>query len=154
MVFVFFVAKIKLCDHSNHLQWGNLMKWENINQLCDVVRETSFAIHQYHRNGHLEKIYENALAHRLQKLGLKALQQYEITVYDEDGTELGHYQADLLIEDCLIAEIKAVKAIANEHIAQLLGYLKSCRMETGLLINFGAPKLYIKKYLMSLQSPC
>jgi hypothetical protein len=36
------------------------MKWENINQLCEVVRETSFAIHKYHRNGHLEKIYENA----------------------------------------------------------------------------------------------
>ena len=46
------------------------MKWENINQLCDIVRETSFAIHTYHRNGHLEKVYENALAHRLRKLGL------------------------------------------------------------------------------------
>ena len=40
------------------------MKWEGMNQLCDVVRETSFAIHKYHRNGHLEKIYENALVHR------------------------------------------------------------------------------------------
>jgi len=43
------------------------MKWENINELCDIVRETSFAIHCYHRNGYLEKIYENALAHRLRK---------------------------------------------------------------------------------------
>ena len=47
------------------------MKWENINQLCDVVRETSFAIHKDQRNGHLEKIYENALAHRAQKVGTR-----------------------------------------------------------------------------------
>ena len=43
---------------------------KTINELCDLVRETSFAIHQYHRHGHLEKIYENALAHRLGKAGL------------------------------------------------------------------------------------
>ena len=47
------------------------MKWDNINQLCDVVRETSFAIHKYHRNGHLEKIYENALVNRLRKQSVK-----------------------------------------------------------------------------------
>ena len=41
------------------------MRWSNINELCDIVRETSFAIHKYHRYGHLEKVYENALAHRL-----------------------------------------------------------------------------------------
>jgi hypothetical protein len=50
------------------------MSWNNINELCDIVRETSFAIHAYHRNGHLEKIYENALVHRLRKQGIKALQ--------------------------------------------------------------------------------
>ena len=54
--------------------------------LCDIVRETSFAIHQYHRFGHLEKIYENALANRLRKMGLKVLQQHPLSVYDEDGT--------------------------------------------------------------------
>jgi GxxExxY protein len=55
----------------------------------------------------------------------------------------------LFIEDCLIVEIKAVRHIADEHVAQILGYLKSSRIETGLLVNFGAPKFYIKKYLMS-----
>ncbi len=125
------------------------MKWEDINQLCDVVRETSFAIHKYHRNGHLEKVYENALVHRLRKQGLKVEQQHPLTVYDEDGTILGEYFADLFVEDCLIVELKAVKATTDEHVAQLLGYLKSSRIETGLLINFGAARLYVKKYLMT-----
>ncbi|MBN1590886.1 MAG: GxxExxY protein [Pirellulales bacterium] len=114
-----------------------------------MVRETSFAIHAYHRNGHLEKVYERALANRLRKQGLGVEQQFALTVYDEDGATLGEYFADLFVEDCLIVEIKACKSITAEHVAQLLGYLKSSRVETGLLINFGAPKLYIKKFLMT-----
>ena len=119
-----------------------------INELCDIVRETSFSIHKYHRNGHLEKIYENALVHRLRKLGLKVEQQHPLTVYDEDGTVLGEYFTDLFIEDCLIVELKACKSTLDEHVAQLLGYLKSSRIHDGLLINFGGQKLYIKKYVM------
>ena len=129
------------------------MKWQNINELCDIVRETSFAIHSYHRNGHLEKVYENALAHRLTKQGLKVQQQHPLVVYDEDGAILGDYFADLFIEDCLIVELKACKTIGDEHVAQILGYLKSARIETGLLINFGAAKLYVKKYLMTVSGP-
>jgi len=53
-------------------------KWQNMNELCDLVRETSFAIHRYHRSGHLEKIYENALAHRLRKAGLEVKQQHSL----------------------------------------------------------------------------
>jgi GxxExxY protein len=119
-----------------------------INKLCDIIRETSFAIHKYHRNGHLEKVYENALVHRLRELGLEVEQQHRLNVYDEDGTLLGEYFADLYIENCLIVELKACRNIIDEHIAQLLGYLKSARIRTGLLINFGAPKLYVKKFLM------
>ncbi len=125
------------------------MEWDDINQVCDVVRETSFAIHMYHRNGHLEKVYENALVHRLRKQGVKLEQQHPLRVYDEDGTVVGEYFADLFVEDSLIVELKSVRATTNEHIAQLLGYLKSSRIETGLLINFGAPKLYVKKYLLT-----
>ncbi|HNX53827.1 MAG TPA: GxxExxY protein [Pontiellaceae bacterium] len=125
------------------------MNWENINQLCDVIRETSFSIHSYHRSGHLEKIYENALANRLRKLGLNVKQQHPLTVYDEDGTVLGEYFADLFIEGCLIVELKACRDIAPEHAAQIIGYLTSSRIETGLLINFGSAKLQVKKYLQS-----
>jgi GxxExxY protein len=119
------------------------MKYEHINELCDLVRETSFAIHHYHRHGHVEKIYENALAHRLRKQGVNVVQQHPLNVIDEDGTLLGEFSADLFVE------LKAVRTIANEHVAQLLGYLRSGRIETGLLINFGAPVLYVKKYLMT-----
>ena len=122
---------------------------KTINELCDLVRETSFAIHQYHRNGHLEKIYENALAHRLGKAGLNVQQQHPIQVFDEDGTILGDFYADLIIERRIVVELKAAKSIADEHVAQLLGYLRSSRMEHGLLINFGAPVLFVKKFVMS-----
>lgn len=125
------------------------MNGTSINELCDVVRQTSFDIHCYLRNGHLEKIYENALVHRLEKKGLRVRPQYPLTVYDEDGFVLGDYFADLLIENRLIVELKAVREIAEEHIAQILGYLKSARIETGLLINFGAAKLYVKKFLLT-----
>ena len=122
---------------------------KTINHICDLARETSFAIHQYHRHGHLEKIYENALAHRLGKAGLNVRQQHPIQVFDEDGTILGDFYADLIIEGRIVVELKSAKTIADEHVAQLLGYLRSSRMEHGLLINFGAPVLFVKKFVMS-----
>lgn len=131
------------------LAFLRLILMKTINELCDLVRETSFAIHQYHRHGHLEKIYENALAHRLGKAGLNVQQQHPIQVFDEDGTILGDFYADLIIERRIIVELKAVKSIADEHVAQLLGYLRSSRMEHGLIINFGAPVLFVKKFVMS-----
>ena len=97
---------------------------KTINELCDIVRETAYAIHLFHGHGHLEKVYENALVHRLRKAGFSAEQQYPLTVRDEDGTVLGDYFADLLVEGCLIIELKACKSLAEEHIAQILGYLK------------------------------
>lgn len=59
---------------------------DRIFRLCDVIRETGFAIHKFHRYGHLEKVYENALAYRLRKLGLAVQQQFPLSVIDEDGT--------------------------------------------------------------------
>lgn len=117
--------------------------------LCDIIRQTSFDIHKYLRNGHREQIYENALAHRLTKRGINVQQQLEVRVFDEDGTCLGQLKADLLIENRLICEIKGVRALVDEHTAQLLGYLRASRIEHGLLINFGAPKLEIKKYILT-----
>ena len=122
---------------------------DDIFELCDVIRETSFALHQYLRHGHLEKVYENGLTHRLRKVQLTVEQQYPLKVYDEDGTVLGEYFADLFVENCLIVELKACKSLVPEHIAQLLGYLRACHVEHGLLINFGASKLEIKKYVLS-----
>ncbi len=122
---------------------------DEIFALCDQIRETSFSLHRYLRHGHLEKVYENGLAHRLRMAGLHVEQQHPLKVFDEDGKVLGDYFADLLVEKELIVELKACKTLANEHIAQLLGYLRACRIEHGLLINFGAPRLQIKKYALS-----
>ena len=121
----------------------------DIFKICDLVRETGFSIHNFHRHGHLEKIYENALAHRLRKLGLNVEQQFPLSVYDEDGTSLGNYAADLFVENCLVVEVKACRALAEEQTAQLLGYLRSSKIEHGLLINFGADKFQIKKFVLT-----
>jgi GxxExxY protein len=120
-----------------------------IKELCDIVRQTAYDIHVYHGHGHLEKVYENALAHRLRKAGVTVEQQFPLTVYDEDGTIIGEYFADILVDGRLIVELKACRSLANEHIAQILGYLKSARIEDGLLINFGSFKFEIKKYIFN-----
>ncbi len=120
-------------------------------QLCDVVRETAFAIHCFHGPGHVEKIYENALVHRLRKQGYKVEQQVQLKVYDEDGTWLGDLTADVLVEGVLLLELKAVKQTGSEHVAQLLGYLKASRIEHGALLNFGAAKFFIKMYGMAAE---
>lgn len=123
---------------------------DSVFELCDRVRETSFALHRHLRYGQLEKVYENGLAHRLREQGLLAAQQHPLKVHDEDGTILGEYSADLFINHCLIVELKAARTLADEHVAQLLGYLRASRVEHGLLINFGAPKLEIRKFALSV----
>ena len=85
----------------------------------------------------------------LAKTGLCVQQQHPLNVYDEDGTVLGKYFADLFVERRLIVELKATRTVSDEHVAQVLGYLKSSRIETGLLINFGNPRIHVKKYLMT-----
>ncbi|HKW29488.1 MAG TPA: GxxExxY protein [Verrucomicrobiae bacterium] len=122
---------------------------KDMKTLCDRVRQVAYDIHVYHGHGHLEKVYENALAHRLSKAGLIVKQQHPINVFDEDGTLIGEYLADLLIEDSLIVELKTAKALAPEHEAQVLGYLKSSRLEDGLLISFGSYKFEIRKFAWS-----
>ena len=122
---------------------------KTINELCNVVRQTAYDIHVYLGNGHLEKVYENALANRLRKIGFDVKQQHPLKVYDEDGTEIGDYFADLFVDNCLIVELKAAKAFADEHVAQILGYLKASRIEHGLLINFGSYRFEIKKFVLS-----
>jgi len=117
--------------------------------LCDRIRETSFSLQQHLRHGHLEKVYENGLAHRLKKQKLDVIQQHPLNVLDEDGTLLGNFFADLYVEQQLIIELKAVRTLIDEHAAQLLGYLRASRIEHGLLINFGSPRLEVRKFALS-----
>ncbi|HBZ86511.1 MAG: hypothetical protein A2509_05120 [Candidatus Edwardsbacteria bacterium RIFOXYD12_FULL_50_11] len=124
------------------------MDEKEILDLCGKVRQSAFGLHAFLRSGHLEKVYENGLAHRLRMAGLKVEQQYPLKVYDEDGTVLGDYFADLLVESELIIELKACRSIADEHIAQVLGYLRASKHRHALLINFGTQKIQTKKLIL------
>ena len=118
-----------------------------VNKICDVVREVGFELHKFLGPGFREKVYERGMVHRLHKAGLLVRAQPSVMVYDEDGTELVEEVMDLMVEDVLILELKAVRETSDCDIAQLLGYLRAAQFRHGLLINFGAPKFYIKKYV-------
>jgi GxxExxY protein len=128
------------------------MSDDEVLKLCDVIRQTSYDIHKYLKSGHLEKVYENSLAHRLRKIGIEVKQQHDLAVFDEDGVLLGKMTADLFVENVLIIEVKACKTLTQEHIAQIFGYLRASRVEHGLLINFGSPILEIKKYILRAET--
>ena len=123
---------------------------QRLKEITDQIRETAFELHKYLKHGHLEKVYENGLAHRLEKKGFKVQKQVPLQVRDEDGTILGDYFADLVINDFFIIELKACKTLLNEHIAQILGYMRAVNKEHGMLINFGSSKLQVKKYILSM----
>ena len=93
--------------------------------------------------GFLEKVYENAMALELAKTGLNVVQQAPIQVY-YGGVKVGEYYADLFVNDTVIVELKSAKTISEEHVAQLLNYLKATEIEVGLILNFG-PKPQIKR---------
>lgn len=122
---------------------------DEIFSLCDRIREAAFSLHHHFRHGHVEKVYENGLTHRLRKGGPKVKQQHPLRVLDEDGTVLGEFLADLDVEQRLIIELKACRSLVDDHVAQLLGYLRASRIEHGLLINFGSPELEVRKYVLS-----
>jgi len=89
-------------------------------------------------------VYENALAHELRKGALDVKQQFAIDVY-YDGIIAGEYVADLLVENKVLVELKAVKALDNVHMAQCMNYLKATGITVCLLINFGTAKIEIKR---------
>jgi len=121
---------------------------EEVKGWCDRIRAEALDLHSWLRHGQLEKIYENGMLHRIRKLGLNTEQQHPIHVHDRDGTLLGDFFADLIVNDSLIIELKACKSIADEHIAQLLGYLNATGKRHGLIINFGAPNFQIRKFVV------
>ena len=94
--------------------------------------------------GFLEKVYENAMAIELNKLGLYVEQQKNIRVY-YDAKIIGEYFADLLVENEVIIELKAAKELCEEHEAQLINYLRSTTIEVGLLLNFGTKPRFKRK---------
>lgn len=94
--------------------------------------------------GFLEKVYENAMVIALREMGLKVEQQVKIVVYFA-GQIVGEYFADLVVEGCVVVELKAVQTLLDEHDAQLLNYLRATEYEVGLLLNFGPQPRFRRK---------
>lgn len=115
-----------------------------LNDLSGRVIGSAFTVLNTLGAGFLEKVYENALAHELRKVGLAVTQQPGITVM-YDGITVGDYFADLVVEDSLLVELKAVKMLDEAHRAQCVNYLKATGLRLGLLLNFGRPRLEIKR---------
>ena len=86
--------------------------------------------------GFLEKVYENALMIELTRSGLNCQKQVPIHVYYE-STNVGEYYADIIVNGCVIVELKAAECLMEEHEAQLINYLRATNIEVGLLLNFG-----------------
>jgi GxxExxY protein len=115
-----------------------------MNELTERIIGCAFKVGNVLGAGFLEKVYENALAYELRKSQLIVKQQSEIKVH-YDGIIVGDYHADLYVNDCVIVELKALKALDPSHQAQCLNYLRATNLQVCLLINFGSPKLEIKR---------
>ncbi len=94
--------------------------------------------------GFVESVYENALLIALREKGLHAEKQRALMV-EFRGQVVGEFFADVLVEDKVIVELKAVKALLPEHQAQIINYLKATEKDVGLLVNFGSSKLEYKR---------
>jgi len=105
-------------------------------EVTDKIIAAAYDVHNQLGFGFAEKIYENAMTIKLGQKGLKAVQQAPITVFFE-GHLVGDYYADILVNDLVLVELKAVSELTNAHEAQILNYLKATGLKVGLLINFG-----------------
>ena len=110
-----------------------------VNQLSKVVVDAAFTVHNKLGPGLLESVYEVCLAHELEKRGLRLQRQFPVPIV-YDGLQLdAELRLDLLVEDCLVIELKAVEELLPVHEAQLLTYLKLTGHRLGLLVNFNVP---------------
>jgi len=112
-------------------------------ELMEKIIKAAYEVYNELGYGFLEKVYENALAQELKSAQLNVTPQAPIKVYYKQNL-IGDYYADLLVDDKVIIEIKAVNQLAKIHEVQLVNYLKATKYEIGLLINFG-DKIEIKR---------
>jgi GxxExxY protein len=116
--------------------------------ITETVIACAFEVIKELGTGFLESVYEKALLLALRQKGLSAVAQYPLKVLFREEN-VGEFFADLLVEQKVIVELKVVKTLAPEHQAQLINYLQASGIEVGLLINFGNPKLEIKRCFRS-----
>jgi len=119
-------------------------------ELEDLTYQINGAIYEVNRvlgSGFLEKVYENALLKELWLRGIKVESQYAMTVMYK-GLSVGEYCADIVVENKIIIELKAIDMLKSIHEAQLLNYLKATGFNVGLLVNFAYPKAEIKRFIL------
>lgn len=114
-------------------------------ELTGKILEACFEVSNELGAGFLESVYERALVIALEQKGLSVKTQASIAV-NFRGLSVGQFYADILIEEKVIIELKAVSALLPEHKAQLINYLKSSNIEVGLLVNFGNSKLEYRRF--------
>ena len=115
--------------------------------LTERIIRCAFKVSNVLGSGFLEKVYENALAIELRKNGLRISMQRSLKVYYE-GILVGEYTPDIIVNDQILLELKAVKSIEEIHKAQILNYLRISKLRIGLILNFGTPKLGIKRMIL------
>lgn len=114
-------------------------------ELTGKILEACFEVINELGSGFLESVYEKALVIALRQKGLLVKTQVPLSV-EFRGENVGQFFADLLVEDKVIVELKAVTQLAPEHHAQVINYLKATGIEVGLLVNFGRPKLEYRRF--------
>ena len=114
-------------------------------ELTEKILKACFEVINELGNGFLESVYEKALVIVLTGLGLKVQTQVPLKVMFR-GHTVGEFFPDIIVEDSVIIELKAVKALAPEHLAQVMNYIKATGIEVGLLVNFGSTKLEYRRF--------
>jgi len=125
------------------------MNVDQLNKISERIINAAYKVSNTLGSGFLEKVYENALAHELRKDGIKIEQQKPIKVY-YDNVVVGDYFADLMAEESVIVELKTTRCIEDIHLAQTLNYLRATGLKLGLIINFGKPRVEIKRVANNL----
>lgn len=123
-------------------------------EYCHLTRKIigcGFTISNVLGCGFLERVFENSLAHELRKNGMRVEQQVRTPVL-YDGVVVGDYVADLLVESTVLVEVKACQGIDEIHVAQCLNYLKATGLPVCLLMNFGRPRLEVRRLVRSERS--
>jgi GxxExxY protein len=116
----------------------------NRKRISERVIGCAFEVSNTLGAGFLENVYENALAVEFTRAGLRFDRQQGLSV-SYKGEFIGQYVADFLVEKCLIVEIKALSRLVAEHEAQVMNYLKATGLSVGLLLNFGTPRLGVRR---------
>ena len=113
-------------------------------QITGKILRAFYSVYNDLGYGFLEKVYENALVSELRKMGLNVVQQKPIKVY-YDNVLVGEYFADIIVENAVSIELKAVEVLHESHSNQLINYLKATEIEVGLLLNFGEEPQFVRK---------